>query len=153
MAEEVNEVITPQMMLADQAQVVGGKLYVNGGWWTTCSPEPFPYWLAIRFTVPWAQVGENHVFELILVDGRGRLVTGPDGSEPLIKVEGQFGADRAPGVLLGGPADVVQAIPVPPMRLEPGRYAWKLSINGHSNVDWELPFTVASRPGQQRLAS
>jgi hypothetical protein len=32
--------------------------------------------------------------------------------------------------------------------LEPGRYEWRLTIDGVADDDWRLPFTVRDDPGE-----
>ncbi len=43
----------------------------------------------------------------------------------------------------GSPIDVAMAINLPPLPLTPGtRYAWRMAIDGDSQTDWVLGFTV-----------
>ena len=46
------------------------------------------------------------------------------------------------GLKPGTPLDFPVAVNSTPLPLEPGRYEWRLTIDGGSREDWTLPFTV-----------
>lgn len=138
------------MVLADIARLSEGKLDLLGGGWNLTGPQPTPSAMGIFIEVPWAQMGDNHSFELALFTADGEIVTGPDG-EP-VRVEGNFAAEKPPGVLLGTPAVVNVPINFGPLPLVAGkRYRWQLLIDGQTHPDWETTFNT--RPAQQALAS
>lgn len=138
------------MILADVARVSEGKLDVLGGGWTVCGPDPTPMAIGLLVEVPWVQVGQDHQLDLRLLDDQDQEVLNPEGN-PLVRVDGNFEAPRPPGVLLGVPEILPAVLPIPPLPLEPGRrYRWRLSINGHTEPDWELAFST--RPRAARLA-
>jgi hypothetical protein len=85
---------------------------------------------------------------LVLLDADGHPVEveTPEGVRPLA-IEGQFQATPAPNVKPGTPIDLPVAINVPPQPIPPGgRYEWRLSIDGEAREDWQVGFTVRSKP-------
>jgi hypothetical protein len=136
------------MLLADSAQEVGGKLYVLGGGWSITGVGA-PSALAIKFDVPWDRANQRHkiALELQTEDGEPVLIPGPDGEQVPLRIEGQLEVGRPPGLRPGTPIDAAMAINIGPLPLEPDhRYAWRLTIDGHGDEDWSLPFTVRAAP-------
>ena len=131
------------MLLADFAQVVQGKLYIMGGGWSVTGPQPQPSAVALKIEVPWTQTNRRHEFKLELLDADGRAVVlpGPEGEKPVI-MAGQFEVGRPPGVSPGTPIDMPLALTMGPLPLMGGRYLWKLSINNATKEEWEAAFTV-----------
>jgi hypothetical protein len=132
------------MMLADAAQAVNGKLYILGGGWSVIYGAA-PAAIALKIEVPWNEAGDTHTLRVELLDADGRPVLGPDGERPLVKIDGTFKTGVPAGLKPGLPVDAVQAFGIPPLPLEPGRYVWKLSIDGREREDWSLAFTRAER--------
>lgn len=132
------------MLLADAAQEVNGKLYILGGGWSVTGPDLPPMSLAIKLDVPWSEANVNHEFELALVDTDGRAVSGGEGG-PDVRVQGNFEVGRPVGLTPGSDIDFAFAVNVPPFPLAPGRYAWRLSIDGRSDEGWLRPFQVRAR--------
>lgn len=90
-------ITTEWLILADAAQITGGKLYMLGGGWDTVSVnQGFPYTLrcaiAASFTVPWTETNTRHNIEIEIqdIDGVG-----------LAKIAGQFEVGRPPGIPAG----------------------------------------------------
>ena len=130
------------MLLADAVQAVNGKLYVLGGGWSVTGPEPAPSALAIKIDVPWDEGNKKHRFRLALLDADGRAVTLPDGQMP-VEVTGEFEAGRPAGMKPGTPLDVVLALNIGPLVLEPGsRYVWRIWIDEQTREDWEVSFST-----------
>ncbi len=128
------------MLLADAAQEVNGKLYVLGGGWSVTGPALPPMALAIKLDVPWSAANEQHEFVLELVDQDGHEVPAGDGSG--VRAEGAFEVGRPVGVPVGSDIDFAFAVTIPSFPVPPGRYTWRLSIDGTSHEDWVRPFTV-----------
>ena len=132
-------------MLADHADVVGGKLYIHGGGWSITGPAPIPSAIAMDVKVPWDEREEEHDlrFDLVDTDGQPVLVPTPQGVQPLV-IEGKLKLDGPfEGVKPGTPIDAPFAINLAPIPLAPGsRYEWRLTINGESRDDWRLPFST-----------
>jgi hypothetical protein len=133
------------MLLADSAQAVGGKLYVLGGGWSICGPDPMPMAIAVDIKVPWHLAAEEHTFRLQLLNADGRPVTVEnDSGEQQISLEGTFRVgEPVPGVKAGTPMDGCLAVNVGPIPLPSGdRFEWRLWINGQTREDWNLGFTT-----------
>jgi hypothetical protein len=143
------------MLLADAAQAVTGKLYVLGGGWSITGPDPAPSALAIKIEVPWDEANRPHRFVLALLTADGQPVTvpGPQGPQA-IEVQGGLEVGRPAGLTPGTPLDSTLAINFGPLPVPPGgRYVWRLSIDGHTDEDWEVAFStrpVAGPPQQGR---
>jgi len=136
------------MMLADAAQAVQGKLYILGGGWSTAGPDPTPMAIAIKVEVPWDEANRPHRLKLALVDGDGQPVIVPTatGDRPL-ELGAEFEVGRPPGLRPGTPLDLPLAMNLGPLPLQPDRrYVWRLSIDDHSEEDWQVSFST--RPAQ-----
>ena len=85
------------LIIADAAQVVGGKLYMLGGGYdrvtlSKAPPVPHSMAVAVSFRVPWNDTNVKHDFEVEIMDGDGLgIVSG----------KGQFEVGRAPGIAPG----------------------------------------------------
>ncbi len=84
------------VILADAAQVVGGKLYVMGGGWNvyhaTQYPLNIPFSVAIGILVPWSETNRKHRFEFTILASEGAI---------LGKGEGDFEVGRKVGIKAG----------------------------------------------------
>lgn len=132
------------LLLADAVQAVGGKLYVLGGGWSICGPDPTQMAIGVKVEVPWDRAGRSHGFRLALEDADGGPVTVPGhGGDKAVSVEGTFNVGRPDGVPAGTPIDVVLAINVGALRLPTGqRYVWRLFVDDETSEDWYLGFYV-----------
>jgi hypothetical protein len=139
------------LLLADSAQAIGGKLYILGGGWSVTGPDPTPSAIALKVEVPWDRA--NHRYELLLelLDADGHPVEvnpSESGSPPQpVRFQAAFEAGRPAGLIPGTPLDGTFAINLAPLPLEPGqRYAWRLSVDGKTEPDWQIGFSVRPRP-------
>ena len=142
------------LLLADHADAVGGKLYINGGGWNVTGPQPAPFAIAMLIEVPWDQTNTKHrvLLELLDADGNEVEVASDDGSQP-VKIESILEVGRPPGVKPGTPLAVPFAVNFGPIPLEAGtQYVWRLSIDGHSEEDWNLTFSTRPNPPQSLAA-
>jgi hypothetical protein len=133
------------MLLADFAQVADGKLMIVGGGWSLTGPDPVPFGIAILVHVPWDQANQRHVMRLELLDADGQPVEleADEGGQPVVFVDDiTFEVGRPAGLKPGIPLDFPLALNSGPLPLAPGRYEWRLSIDGRTEDDWRLPFTV-----------
>lgn len=134
------------MLLADYANVADGKLTVVGGGWSLTGPEPVPFGIAILVHVPWDQANRRHVLRLELLDADGEpvVVETEEGEEPVVFFDDvEFEVGRPAGIKPGTALDFPLAVNSGPLALEPGlRYEWRLSVDGQTDDDWRLPFTV-----------
>jgi hypothetical protein len=88
---------TEWLILADSAQIVGGKLYLLGGGWDTLTvSSPFPVSrrcaVAASFSVPWNETNEKQNVEIEIVS--------EDGKE-LARMTGEIEVGRPAGTLPG----------------------------------------------------
>lgn len=132
------------MLLCDSAQVADGKLYILGGGWSLCGPDPMPCAVALKIDVDWNEAEAIHHWELFLVDEDGQpvLVETPNGAHPL-EVQGDFQVGRPPTLPLGSPVDVALAVNFGPVPLKPGsRFTWRLVIDGMTEPEWVVAFST-----------
>jgi hypothetical protein len=135
------------MLLCDAAQVADGKLYVLGGGWSQTGPDPVPSAIAMKLDVGWDETNTVHHWELFLEDSDGQpvFVATPEGNHP-IEVRGDFEVGRPAGVAPGTPIDVPIAVGFGPLPLAPGRFTWRLTVDGQMDEDWVLSFMVRESP-------
>ncbi len=139
-----------KIILAEHARVSEGKLDILGGGWNVASPIPRINALGLLLEVPWAELGVEHSVEIALLDGNDAPVLDLDGQP--IRIDGRFTAEKPPGVLLGKAATMPLALTIPPLTLQPSKdFKWRLSIDGHSKLEWEVGFSTP--PSPHRLAS
>lgn len=136
------------LLLADYAEVVGGKLYIMGGGWSVTGPDPSTHGLAIKIALPWDQANmrKQWAMKLLTDDGVAVELPTPVGDQH-VEIGGEFEAGRPPGISPGTPLDVMLAFNIGPLPLPPGgRFAWAFSIDGDSEEGWYLPFQTRSAP-------
>ncbi len=132
------------MLLADSAEVVNGKLYIMGGGWSITGPDPVPSAIAVKIVAPWSPADKKHNLKLELMDSNSRPVSvpTPEGPQAVI-LGGEFLAKHGDTVVEGTQLDVPFAVNLPPLPLEPGkRYFWQLTIDGVTNEEWQLAFSL-----------
>lgn len=134
------------LLLADYAVVSDGKLTIVGGGWSQTGPEPAPFGIALLIQVPWDQANTLHAFTVQLLDSDGEPVVleTDEAEDQTVAFGGDFEVGRPPGLKPGTPLDFPVAMNSTPLPLEPGRYEWRLTIDGQSHQDWTLAFTVRS---------
>ena len=94
--------------------------------------------------VPWHETENPHGVRLRLEDADGRVVMlgSPDSLHPMDH-EQRIEVRRPVGAPEGISLDVPVVVAVGPgMALPPGRYAWRLEIDGESHEDWMTTFHV-----------
>lgn len=114
------------LILADGAQVVGGKLFVLGGGWDRIQPPSFPHTLpqvglALGIRVPWLETNRQHTFVV-----RGMSAD----QEELFRVEGGFEVGRPPGLPKGMSQLFQVAMQLPLPIPKPGQYVIDAEIDG-----------------------
>lgn len=113
------------LMLADWAESINGKIYIQGGGWDRrlASPEGTPIELSVAagILVPWHLTNQQHMFSLVFETGDGRELNRLEGSvsvgRPINSVQGQ--KMRIPVALRG-------TLELPGL----GAYQAKLTLNG-----------------------
>jgi hypothetical protein len=141
-------------MLADNAQAVGGKLYILGAGWNWTVPG-MPGAVAGIVTVPWNETNRKHVLTFNLVDDSGSAVRvpTPQGTQEPLTIRTEFEVGRPPGVRPGSSFSHPIAINYLALPLQAGRsYEWRWSVNEKSRDDWRLAFEVRQVPIQPQAA-
>ena len=89
MIQEINEIVDATtaiewLILADAAEVVGGKLYLMGGGWDrlTVNSQPAKKNLAVALAlrVPWHETNRQHAFQIDMTDEDGAQVVSVNGA-------------------------------------------------------------------------
>jgi hypothetical protein len=130
------------LILADHADVVSGKLFLNGGGWTEATVqgpnEAFRMGIALGILVPWGEANRPHRLAL--------RIEHEDGGEPLLRIEGTGEAGRPAGAQRG--ADLRSSIAFNGVLQfpRPGGYRVVADIG---QVSKSLSFRVNFAPGQQ----
>ncbi len=137
------------MMLCDNVQVIGGKLYILGGGWDMVGPAATPMGVALKIDVDWNEIGIDHHGELFLVDedGQPAILEAAEGPQA-VEVAFDFRVERPPGIREGSSLTVLIPVNFPPLPLEPStRYTWRLTIDGNTQPDWILGFSSRALEG------
>jgi hypothetical protein len=133
-------------MLADHAQVVEGKFFINGGGWSITGPQHVPFAVVADIKVPWHGIGTNHKLRLELLDADGQPVDVemPDGSEQPLVVEGDFQVAPTPEIKAGMELTFPFAVNFAPQpAIRPGSmYEWRLHIDGETRDEWRVTFST-----------
>ncbi len=108
-------------LLADSAQINGGKTYILGGgvsvFWVQRLPVPMPVVLVMQFSFPSSQANSVHQLRVELIDSDGNAVFPP--LEAIVPV-----APASPGMPDDLPLNVSAVVPFPPIPAlqRPGAY-------------------------------
>jgi hypothetical protein len=132
------------MLLCDDAQAVGGKLYVLGGGWSVFNREVTPrarMSLAVKLAVPWSRATEQIQIEAHLRTDQGEPVQQQtEQGAQAVRAEGQMEVGRPPGLRHGTPLDAVFVLNFDGLDLTPGGYVWELRLGGELAA--RAPFQV-----------
>ena len=128
------------LILADHAEIIGGKLYLMGGGWdvltvNTGFPLTRPVGLAAAFSVPWNETNERRNVEIDIQTEDGQSVG---------KVSGQFEVGRPAGIKAGQDQRLQLAANVPLNLPAPGTYVIVARIEGQDET--RVPFNVLEGP-------
>ncbi len=115
---------------ADHGAVVGGKLYVNGGYWSKLNFPNYPQVVTVSLVavihVPFRAYQQDHVFEIGLEDAGGNVLD--------FKVEGGFRVGADPETRYGEPSVMPIAATVNVQIERPTDYAFTLKLDGHEEA-------------------
>jgi len=114
------------LILADFAQIVANKLYVQGGGWDVLTVNSgFPVQqnigLAVAFSVPWDATNQRHNVEIEVQT---------DDGEPIAKIGGQVEVGRPPGIPPGQAQRFQMAANIGLTLAKPGIYVIVAKIEG-----------------------
>ena len=134
------------LILADAAQIVGGKLYLLGGGWDVLTVNaPFPAQqrctIAAAFTVPWHETNQPLQVEIVVMDG--------DGAS-LGTISGQVELGRPPGLPQGSDQRAQLAAEMGLTFPAPGTYVVVARCNGEEGK--RAAFRVVQAAGPPPLA-
>ena len=145
-----NDAIQLNLMLAEYAQIHGGKLFViGGGLFAVFAIGSNPVQqLAVcgTITLPFGELNREHTIaiELVNADGKPVTVTTPMGNQPF-KIEGKLNAALPPllsrGTSLPMPFAVLFSLPI-----QPGQFHFRTVIDGDERSLLKLLFTVLAAP-------
>ena len=128
------------LILADSAQVTGGKLFLLGGGWDRVTANSFPFAhnmsIAVSFRVPWNQTNEQHSFEIEIANGDGGTIT---------TVPGQFEVGRPSGLPAGQDQRAQFAVNMNWTINEAGSYVIIARLDGEEGG--RFPFNVVPGAG------
>ena len=127
------------LILADAAQVNGGKLYLLGGGWDQLNVgSAFPVTqrmgLAASFLVPWNETNQKRNVELSLVT---------DDGDELLKINGQIEVGRPAGIPAGSEQRAQLAADMSVEFKRPGVYSIIARIDGEESA--RIAFRVMER--------
>ncbi len=119
---------------ADHAEVQGGKLYVNGGFWTRLSfpsfPQVFSFSVCVVLHIPWRAHHQSHSFAISFEDADGQTVT---------NLEGEFSSGTLPDMRAGDFTVFPMAAQVGNFVFQrPGDYAAVLRVDGTEIKRWRF---------------
>jgi hypothetical protein len=128
------------LILADHAEVLGGKLYLMGGGWDVFTAGAFPApkhaAIAVAFQVPWNETNQRHNVEIEIADQDGRSIA---------KMGGQLEVGRPAGIALGQAQRVPLVVEANLLFEKPGTYVVTASIEGEEAG--RVSFNVIAAPG------
>lgn len=113
------------LILADFAQVINGKVYVQGGGWTALTVnKEFPIrqrvGIAASFIVPWPETNQQHSVEIEVQTDDGKQIA---------KIDGAFEVGRPAGIPVGQDQRAQLAGNLT-LELNPGTYALVGRVEG-----------------------
>lgn len=135
---------SPTLIFCDWAEVLGGKVYIQGGGINqVLSDRPVMLALAAMWRVPWHATNTRQPVKFRLVTQDGQAVQNTDGET--IEVDGEAEAGRPAGAKHGDSFQMVIAFRLQPFTLPANDYRWELEINGALKAT--VPFRAVNRLG------
>ena len=139
LVEPIENVEIEWLMLADWAETINGKLYIQGGGWdrklVPPKGQPISFGIAAGILVPWHLTNQENRFRLTFETG--------DGQE-LSRIEGGFNVGRSvkalPGQKFRTPFSARVGLSVPE---EEGAYLARMVVNG--TITKEVSFYVVNQ--------
>lgn len=132
------------LMLADRAEVVGGKLYMMGGGWEVLNlrsiADVASFGIAVGILVPWNATNTDHSLVLRMEDADGRET---------MRAQAGFRTGRPPHIDQGAEQRVMFVIPVGIVFPSPGNYVVVGAI-GEDERRVRLRVLISPNPGMQQ---
>lgn len=119
---------------ADHGESLGGKLYVNGGFWSRLQFPTFPavhnFSVCAVLHIPWRAHHQHHSFAISFEDADGQTMT---------SVEGDFQSGTSPEMRAGDFSTIPMAVQVGNFVFpRPGNYAAVLQVDGTEISRWRV---------------
>ncbi len=129
------------LILADWAEVINGKLYLQGGGWSAINAyEPLPVTrgiaIAVSPRVEWRETNMPHTLEMRVIR--------EEGQAELAKIEASFEVGRRAGMPQGIAQSQPLAVNLPLTFEHAGEYEVRAAIDGEEVAT--LAFRVDERP-------
>jgi hypothetical protein len=125
-------------LLADSAEVVGGKLYLLGGGWDTIwvngFPAAHPFAICVGIEVPWDQATAPHTMNVLIETADG---------DKLGEIHGNFEVGIPAGRPKGSAQQINLAFPATLQATAAGRFRIRALLDGEPIHD--LAFSVVAR--------
>ncbi len=125
--------------LCEYATVDEERLIVVHGAVDTIGPDS-PHSIAAIVYISEEETRSPHTVRFELVDATGKRVAKADAESVVFDelLEFEETPSQPPGTIF----QVAQAINVPPLDLSPGKYTWRVTVDGLGNDDWNSAFEV-----------
>ncbi len=131
-------------MIADFAEIVGGKLYLmGGGWdnfWVEKAPAPVRIAISVGVRVGWDETNVQIPVRIWIEDD--------DGAE-MVRIEGGLNVGRPAGLPPGAGQLAQMAANVPFQAPRLGGYRIRIEAGENQDARLILPFRVLTRPNQK----
>ncbi len=125
-------------IIADYAEVVGGKLYLMGGGWDTSAVPEVPYQVRLAIAVG-VRIGWEETNMTVSV----RIVVQDDDGQEQVKIEGQVQVGRPPQLMPGSSQLAQLAANVPVTIPALGGYRVHIEVGeGEAKLQRMLPFRI-----------
>ena len=124
----LEQVHIDMLLLADWAEAINGKLYIQGGGWERRVVAPgqmAAFSVAASIVIPWNFTNQQHEFTVSIED--------EDGSRVLSSLTGNTTVGRPPDARPGQNFRVAMAVQFAGLQLEPGDYRVVMSVNGEAS--------------------
>jgi hypothetical protein len=135
---------------ADHAEAIGGKVYVNGGFWNRLRFPTYPsivpsLALVAVLEVPYRAYHQDHAFRLGMEDADGTVLP--------LEATGSFRVGAEPDLRVGDPTLMPIAIPITGLKIDrPGDYSFTLSIDGAELERYQVRAVQVAVPMKLELA-
>lgn len=128
------------LILADWAEVLGGKLYLQGGGWDRLAvASSFPtsrnVAVAAGILIPWEETNQRYRLELRILD--------EDNQQAILGATADLETGRPAGIPAGSTQRLLMALNGPVTFARPGQFVVAASIDGAEKR--RVPFTVQGR--------
>lgn len=133
----------PHLVVCDYAEVINGKLYMQGaGWSRIVANQPVAIAVALFWRIPWGHANQKQSVTIRLMTEDGDPFFDPAGNP--VRADGEIEVGRPPGLKEGSPLDAPLAVRLGPMAFSPGGYRFELEVNG--TLEAIASFEAAAAP-------